>query len=80
MSCRVGVLRGVLGDAHSTTKLPSRFRLEEVEEVLVLNDLAVSLQELRVAVHGLGFERGQTSLRVVGPVLERLGRSVSSST
>ena len=63
-----------MGDAHSYSGLPTCLRLEKVEEILVVHDLAVGLRELRVAIHSLGFKRCQTGLRVVGPMLERLGR------
>ncbi len=62
-----------MGDAHSSSGLPTRLRLDKAEEVLVLHDLAVRLRELRVAVHSLGFQGCEAGLRVVGPVLERLG-------
>ena len=58
-----------MGDAHSSSGLPTRLRLDKADEVLVLHDLAVRLRELRVAVHSLGFQGCEAGLRVVVEVM-----------
>ena len=62
-----------MGDAHSISGLPARLLLNETDEVLVLQDGAVHLQQLRVTIYGLRLQRRQTGLGVADLLFQHLG-------